>query len=597
LNYSVCSKVKFILVVSFLFVSLCANASHILGGELTWTCTGSGEYIFKVKLFKDCNGIPPPVMTSITTNAPGWSSGITCNNVSTNDISSVGPGCPSCGNPGGQPSSVMEVVYTSDPVILTGVPPATGWYFYYTDCCRNGAVTNLSGSITGNFTLRAFMYPFNGQNANPCFDSSPQFAEPPVMATSTGDHVKLSHSAFDPELDSLAYSWDYPFDGTSFPFVNCNYSLGYSFQSPTPGHYQSTMNTAASLGNNSGMISYQSFNQGLYVLVTKVTSYKCGVKTAEVFREISQTIRTDVNGVNSNSSPIIVRGVFEEDIFVIAGDTAFKNISSVDNDLLPIVYGGNAQTITLDAISPHFGTNDTSFSVGCMVPPCAVMSTPMPITDTVSVSSDFVFPTSCTHAGYSNGCLQHQRCFSFLFKFKDNFCPINGVTNKLLNVYVSGPEIVTSGNDLLVNYPGASFQWCLNGVPIPGAVNSVYTPVASGIYTVIATSGSGCSMLSNAVNRSMASVFSLPGQDRTVYVYPNPVNANHTLNVQLKDVLPGQSVIFIYDNSGHRVKSVTAKLNTTADMLILDISELKAGHYTLSFTDKLGELTKSFVVE
>jgi hypothetical protein len=32
-------------------------------------------------------------------------------------------------------------------------------------------------------------------------------------------------------------------------------------------------------------------------------------------------------------------------------------------------------------------------------------------------------------------------------------------------------------------------------------------------------------------------------------------------------------------------------------MLILDISELKAGHYTLSFTDKLGELTKSFVVE
>jgi len=104
-------------------------------------------------------------------------------------------------------------------------------------------------------------------------------------------------------------------------------------------------------------------------------------------------------------------------------------------------------------------------------------------------------------------------------------------------------------------------------------------------------------MLSNPVNRSVASVFALPGQDRTVYVYPNPVSANRTLNIQLKDVLVGQSVLFIYDNTGRRVKSVSTILNTTSDMLILDISELKAGLYTLSFTDKLGELTKSFVVE
>jgi tRNA U54 and U55 pseudouridine synthase Pus10 len=104
-------------------------------------------------------------------------------------------------------------------------------------------------------------------------------------------------------------------------------------------------------------------------------------------------------------------------------------------------------------------------------------------------------------------------------------------------------------------------------------------------------------MLSNTVNVSIASVFSLPGQDRAVYVYPNPISSSRTLNVQLKDVLAGQSVLFIYDNTGRRVKSINAKLNTTADMLVIDISDLAAGHYTLSFTDKLGELTKSFVVE
>ena len=590
-------RIKSFFLFIFLISALPLFASHIEGGEITWTCSGNGEYIFKVKLFKDCNGIPPPTVMSITTNAPGWSTGIPCNNITTTDVSSSGPGCATCANSAGQLSSILEVVYTSDPVVIVGVPPIDGWYFYYTDCCRNAAVTNLSNNSSGNFTLRAFMYPFNGQNSNPCFDSSPQFAEHPVMAVNIGDHVSMSHTAFDYELDSLTYDWALPLDGTTFPFVNCNYQTGYTFQSPTPGHYQNPLNVPSSLGFNSGIINFQSFNQGQFVSVTKVTSYKCGIKTAEVFREINILIKNNSTSANGNISPIINGGLYEEDIYVLAGDTAYRNISSSDSDLLALAYGGLAQTITLNAISPHFGINDTSFTSGCLFPPCATMSSPMPISDTISVGSDFVFPTSCSHAGYSNGCLQHQRCFTFLFRFNDNNCPANGISSKILNVYVAGPEIVTSGNDLLISYPGATYQWCLNGVPIPGATNPLFTPLTGGIYSVIITTGTGCSMLSNTVNVSIASVFSLPGQDRAVYVYPNPISSSRTLNVQLKDVLAGQSVLFIYDNTGRRVKSINAKLNTTADMLVIYISDLAAGHYTLSFTDKLGELTKSFVVE
>ena len=597
MNKSNLGILKYFLLFLLSLECLSANASHIVGGEITWTCSGNGEYIFKVKLFKDCNGIPPPTVMSITTNAPGWSSGIPCNNITTTDVSSTGPGCPTCANPAGQLSSILEVVYTSDPILIVGVPPIDGWYFYYVDCCRNAAVTNLSSLMTGNFTLRAFMYPFNGQNSNPCFDSSPQFAEHPVMSVNIGDHVSISHTAFDYELDSLTYDWALPFDGTTFPFVNCNYQTGYSYQSPTPGHYQNPLNSPATIGVNSGIINFQSFSQGQFVLVTKVTSFKCGIKTAEVYREINILIKNNTTSASGNVSPIINGGLFEEDIFVLAGDTVFRNISSSDSDSLPVAYGGTAQTITLNAISPHFGINDTSFISGCLFPPCATMATPMPISDTISVGSDFIFPTSCSQAGYSNGCLQHQRCFSFLFRFNDNNCPANGISSKILNVYVTGPEIVASGNDLLISYPGATYQWCLNGVPIPGATNALFTPVSGGTYTVLTTTNAGCSMISNSVNRSVASVFALPGQERSVYVYPNPISSSRTLNVQLKDVIIGQSVLFIYDNTGRRIKSVNAKLNTTTDMLVIDISDLAVGHYTLSFTDKLGELTKSFVVE
>lgn len=587
----------FILLSFFLGYSS-VYASHLEGGEITWTCNGSGEFIFKVKLYRDCNGVTAPGSVTLTTDAPGWGSGIFCNQILTKDLSPTGPGCPTCGAPNGFASAVMECVYESAPISISGVPPTSGWYFVYIDCCRNAAVTNLSAAGSGDFTLRAIMYPFNGANTSPCFDASPQFAEAPTMSVCSGDNVNYNHAAFDPELDSLMYEWAVPLDGTIYPSPAYAYAAGYNYQSPTPGPSLNPLNVSASIDASSGLISFRSYTNGAFVTVTKVTSYKCGVKTAEIFREIQFVVDncTISAGVN-NTSPDLNGGLNVEDVTVLAGDTLIRSVGATDYEFLSAANGGALQSITMDVVSPHFGLNDTSFTNGCLIPPCAAMNNIMPRTGIAFVASTFKFPSACAHAGYSNGCLQHQRCFSFLFKFKDNFCSTNGITNKILNVYVSGPEVVASGNDLMISYPGASFQWCLNGVPIPGATDTIYTPVASGIYTVIATSGFGCSMLSNPVNRSVASVFALPGQDRTVYVYPNPVSANRTLNIQLKDVLVGQSVLFIYDNTGRRVKSVSTILNTTSDMLILDISELKAGLYTLSFTDKLGELTKSFVVE
>ena len=36
------------------------HASHLMGGEITWACQGNGQYIFTLKLYRDCNGITPP---------------------------------------------------------------------------------------------------------------------------------------------------------------------------------------------------------------------------------------------------------------------------------------------------------------------------------------------------------------------------------------------------------------------------------------------------------------------------------------------------------------------------------------------------------
>ncbi|MFB1021330.1 MAG: hypothetical protein QMC40_01040, partial [Vicingaceae bacterium] len=43
-------------VVSFLSLTNEANATHIMGGEVTWECNGSNQYVFSFTVYRDCSG-------------------------------------------------------------------------------------------------------------------------------------------------------------------------------------------------------------------------------------------------------------------------------------------------------------------------------------------------------------------------------------------------------------------------------------------------------------------------------------------------------------------------------------------------------------
>src|SRR5688572_18159370 len=43
--------------VCFLLFTGSASASHLMGGEITWTCQGGGQFVFTLKLYRDCNGV------------------------------------------------------------------------------------------------------------------------------------------------------------------------------------------------------------------------------------------------------------------------------------------------------------------------------------------------------------------------------------------------------------------------------------------------------------------------------------------------------------------------------------------------------------
>jgi gliding motility-associated-like protein len=284
-------KKLLLLLLCGTFMISAGLASHMMGGEITWQCQANGSFKFTMKIYRDCNGVPFfPNGNSLTVfNHPTVTS-IPLFHVLTTDISPQGPDCFPCGAPGANLGETEEYIMESNDVFLSGVPPAQGWVFAWSLCCRN-PVDNLVNSGSQNYTTRAIMYPYGGQNTNPCFDSSPYFAERPNVIMCTRNPFTYNHNGVDPDLDSLVFDWAQPLGslGAGWPPGSVLFQSGYSFNSPLPSPTSTPFNpgnVGATMNTQTGEVNFTSYTSGNFVTVSKVTAYKCGIKVAEIFRDI-----------------------------------------------------------------------------------------------------------------------------------------------------------------------------------------------------------------------------------------------------------------------------------------------------------------------
>ncbi|MES2394833.1 MAG: gliding motility-associated C-terminal domain-containing protein [Bacteroidota bacterium] len=409
-------------------------ASHLMGGEITWECQGNGQYIFKLKFYRDCNGINTPTVVSLSVFNHPIVSSITLTLLSQTDISPVcngaGPSI-SCTNAEGQPGwptssspvagAVQESVFQSAPITLNGIPSPQGWIFAYSDCCRNGSLTNLQNASSYGFTLRAVMYPFNGQNANLCFDSSPTFLESPSTVICLGSPFKYNHNAYDPDLDSLSFKWAEPLDDfTGVYALGTNpapipFTTGYTYDSPLPGTAQNPANVPALINPSNGEISFTSNTQGYFVTNVKVEAWKCGTLVAEIYREIQVVLLPCA----VNSTPVVTYTSYQTT--VPAGTLVNFTLNGSDPGVL--ADGVTPQTVTINASGTQFGTNFTNASSGCLNPPCATLSAPLPVSAPNTMSTVFNWQTTCNHISYNASCNTVSNTYTFVFRVRDDFCP------------------------------------------------------------------------------------------------------------------------------------------------------------------------------
>ncbi len=281
-------KITFLLLLFSSSINL--QASHLVGGDITWECAGNGQYIFQLTLYRDCNGASLPTGTQFLSGPGGLISCVF--DPSSSGIIANYPNSTNC--------LLEKGIYRSMPVSILGTPGPNGFEFSWTTCCR----PSLRNTNASNIHLRSKMYPYtapgnsNPNNISTCYDSSPKFLNDLAFIQFNGK-FNYNLQAVDPDQDSISISFARPWDYTNSPI---SFNVGYSFSAPFPDSSENALNGPNTIDPWSGILSLESYSasSGFYANCVVVRSYRNGQLIAEVYRELPLYINNSSTSIANN---------------------------------------------------------------------------------------------------------------------------------------------------------------------------------------------------------------------------------------------------------------------------------------------------------
>jgi len=282
------SLFNIVMVLSFLMLgSQNAKATHAMGVDLTYICTGPNTFAMTLNIYRDCNGINLGSNATISYTGASCSGSVTATRVSETDITPMCPTQTSACDNGSGTFGVEQHTYTAT---ITVPPGCTDLVFSWRLCCRNNAITTLVGSPA----MYAEAHYFD-TSVIPCNDS-PIFLNPPASFSCIGNQVFYNHGAVDFNGDSL-----------NFSLIDClenngnvvNYSPGFSGAAPFGPTIPVTIDPLT------GAITFTPNVLHVAVLCVLVEEYRNGVLIGSVMRDIQfqvlpcTNISPLISGVNN----------------------------------------------------------------------------------------------------------------------------------------------------------------------------------------------------------------------------------------------------------------------------------------------------------
>jgi hypothetical protein len=440
------------MVCVFLFgVTQRAEASHVMGSDLTYTCIGPNQYRITLRVFRDCNGISMPSAFAVSYAGCGNSGSVNLNISSTSDITPLCPSQTSQCSGGSSPIGVEQYVYQG---VITLPSGCSSWELSTSTCCRNDALTNVSGPGSNEFYVTTML-----NNAiTPC-NSSPVFASPPAPFSCINQPVVYQQLATDPDGDNLVYS-----------LVNCRQSAGLNVSYASGFSGASPLTTPVTINPTTGEMTFTPTAIQVAAICVRVEEYRGGVKIGEIIRDMQFVIQNCSNQVPNVSGINGVPNVYN--ISSCEGSNLCFDIPASDinaGDNLTMTFIGSIPGSTFT----QSGTGNNRVGRFCWTPPVGAAGT--------YVFSVQVNDGACPIPG------QNSRAYTINIIPNPN-PPINAGANAAICAGNSTPLTASSaaGNITSVVWSPAT------GLSTTSGMNTTASPAATTNYTVTAFYSDGC---------------------------------------------------------------------------------------------------------
>lgn len=248
------------------------NASHIIGGKITYRYLGSNKYEIKLTVYRDCADIvdfdnPAP----ITIFDNGTNAIISNNQLGLFHRDTIHPNNPDpCFIP---PVGIcVEEGYYLDTVVLPA--NTSGYTATYQRCCHNSSILNI---ITPSFNGTTIT-----TNIPPQINNSAIFLNFPPIYICVNDTFNYSFAATDIDGDSLAYQMCTPLSGiTTFsgqpnpayppPYAPINWVSSFSANNPV------STTSGVNFNSSTGAINFIPNIQGQYAVGICALEYRNGI--------------------------------------------------------------------------------------------------------------------------------------------------------------------------------------------------------------------------------------------------------------------------------------------------------------------------------
>ncbi|MFT6280502.1 MAG: gliding motility-associated-like protein [Salibacteraceae bacterium] len=466
-----------ILAFFLLATSLSVQASHYSGGEITYTSTGPNQYLVTLKVYRDCNGISfgTTQLLNYSSANCGVNSSLTLNLQSTEDITPLcSTATSACGGTG--PVGVGLLVFQGT---LNLPPGCDDWILSTTSCCRNAAITNISGSSNNEMYFEAHLDNTAGLNNN-----SPSFSTIPQLFGCVGQTINFQQLAFDSDGDSLVYTLVNALQSSG---VSVTYVPGFSGINP--------FTVPLTFNSQTGQITFTPNTPQVAVVNVLIEEYRNGVLIGSIMRDIQFIIDDCTNTIPEISGIDGVPGVY--DITTCEGANVCFDILGSDVD------AGQNVTLNYDNTIP-----------GAVFTQGGTSTNPI---------GTFCWSTN----------LGDQGTYSFTVFAEDDHCPLVGQNSAVYTVNVipnpndpviASPDlIICAGETVLLtatttSTSGSTYQWTpLNGLSTPSSASTNATPTSTTSYTVELTYTDGCS--------SQDFVTVTIANDPTANAFPNNADA------------------------------------------------------------------------